>query len=199
MKKLALLLLLAAPAMAQTNPPEQPKLKHRAGWIYDIGRVGIDPPMCKYLEDCQDAPLVSGMIWAPIKVEKQRLWKQQQIGSCRDCLAPMTFKRAFFSKKILTLLALDVAANVADTESTLRKPCIAAHTCREINPIMGNTRAQQYGIKFSITGVTWLCAAYLRKGDAGKHIGGDKRYWWTFVASIALHGTAATLNTALHN
>jgi hypothetical protein len=186
MKKLALMLLFAAPLAAQD-------LKHRPA----------PPPS----ENVMERPwlqggeaITPGMVWAPYKHRGDGTWwRQREIGSCTDCLAPMSFKRALFNKKILTLLALDVAANVADTESTLRKPCIAAHTCREINPIMGNTRAQQYGIKFSITGVTWLCAAYLRKGDAGKHIGGDKRYWWTFVASIALHGTAATLNTARHN
>ena len=60
-----------------------------------------------------------------------------------------------------------IASTVVDIEMTQR--CIAAHACREANPIMGSSRARQYGIGMSLNAIGILFAGKLKKDGDGTY------------------------------
>ena len=55
------------------------------------------------------------------------------------------------------------AATVADIEGT--QHCLAAGTCRELNPMMGKTRPQQYGVAMPMDALlTWVAVREKQHG-----------------------------------
>ena len=95
-----------------------------------------------------------GMVW---RADGQRnLWVQTEANSCEFCGKPMSWKRAAFDKKALPLWLIAAGLSVADTEYTLSRPCIKDGTCTEWNPLLGTSRAQQYGVRMPALALAWL-------------------------------------------
>jgi len=86
-------------------------------------------------------------------------------------------RRAAFDKRSTAMWLGAIALSVASTELALSRPCFQAGTCREVNPLLGNSRAQHYGVKLPVIALAWWGTAYLRAGDEKKNIGG-MRDWW---------------------
>ena len=118
-----------------------------------------------------------GMVWRPDAQRNE--WVQVEANSCEFCSKPMGWKKAAFDKKALPLWLVAVGLSVADTEYTLSRPCLKDHTCTEWNPLLGTTRAQQYGVRLPMLAVAWAATSWLRKGDDRKNIGG-MRHWYAF-------------------
>jgi hypothetical protein len=116
-----------------------------------------------------------GMVWRPDAPRNQ--WVQAEANSCEFCQKPMSWKAAAFDKKALPLWLTAAALSVADTEYTLSRPCIQDGTCREWNPLLGQTRAQQYAVRMPLLALVWMTASRLRKGDTERQIGG-MRHWY---------------------
>jgi hypothetical protein len=139
-------------------------------------------------------PIPKNMVWRP---ETHRdNWVQVEVNSCEWCGRPMTWKKAAFDKKALPFWLIAAGMAVADTEYTLSRPCMKAGTCTEWNPLLGTSRAQQYGVRMPTLALGWLGTAALRKGSLKYNIGG-MRHWYlmpVIFVSMPLAGLAA--NTA---
>jgi hypothetical protein len=170
MKKLFVYLLTASlllPTAALAQSPPQP------------GQV--DPPASVDAAKRQllygGETIRRGMVW---RADAQRnQWVQAETNSCEFCGKPMSWKKAAFDKKALPLWLIAVGLSVADTEYTLSRPCIKNGTCTEWNPLLGTSRAQQYGVRMPALAAAWLATSWLRKGDEKKNIGG-MRHWYMF-------------------
>jgi len=93
-----------------------------------------------------------------------------------------------------------VGLSVADTEYTLSRPCLKNGTCTEWNPLLGTSRAQQYGVRMPALAVAWMAASWLRKGDDKKSIGG-MRHWYAFpmiYMSMPAAGLTASIRWPHH-
>lgn len=170
MKKLSAFLLLVyflLPQIAHAQSVVQP------------GQV--DPPAAvdapKRLALFGGESIRRGMIWRADSQHNQ--WVQSEANSCEFCGKPMSWKSAAFDKKALPLWLIAVGLSVADTEYTLSRPCFKSGACTEWNPLLGQTRAQQYGVRVPALAVAWLASSWLRKGDDKRHIGG-MRHWYAF-------------------
>ena len=170
MKSLRALLLLAllVPQIAKAQDPPAPGAP-----------AGMDPPSsvdAAKREILYGGEFIrSGMVWRADG--KRNQWTQVEANSCEFCTRPMSWKKAAFDKKALPLWLTAVALSVVDTEYTLSRPCIKDHTCREWNPLLGQTRARQYGVRMPVLGLVWLATSRLRKGDESRNIGG-MRHWY---------------------
>ena len=120
-------------------------------------------------------PVPPGMVWVPVK----NGWQARELNSCFWCGRPMLFKEAAFDKKAILMWGAAIALSIADIEVTQNAPCFRSGTCREGNPLIGNSRASQYGIRLSAIFGAWMGTAYLRKGDRRFNMGGMKK-WWIF-------------------
>ena len=140
----------------------------------------VDPPASadapKRLELFGGEYVRRGMVWRTDG--KRNQWVQSEPNSCEFCGKPMTWKRAAFDQKALPLWLVAVGLSVADTEYTLSRPCFNNGTCTEVNPLLGATRAQQYGVRMPMLAVAWVATSWLRKGDKERNIGG-MRHWYT--------------------
>jgi hypothetical protein len=126
-----------------------------------------------------------GMVWDEYDPRYKNMWVQREVNSCAWCAPPMTWKHALFDKKALPLWITAVAMGVVDTEYTLSRPCIKQHTCIEGNPLLGTSRAQQYGIRMPMIAIAWFGGAWIRKGDLKYRIGGYKRWYLIPMVYIA--------------
>lgn len=111
------------------------------------------------------------------KEDGHLMWHVERVDSCTWCGKPMTWKQAAFDKKATSLWGLRFAMDVTDIEITHHSPCFLARTCREANPLMGQTRAQAYAVAGALTAINWLGMSYLRKGSKTYHVGGY-RHWY---------------------
>lgn len=66
---------------------------------------------------------------------------------------------------MLAFEALLVGATAVDIEGT--QHCEADHQCRELNPILGTSRAQQYGIAMPLSALGIIAAAKARQHGHG--------------------------------
>lgn len=141
----------------------------------------VDPPAAvdapKRLTLLGGETIRRGMVWRADSQPNQ--WVQAEANSCEFCGKPMTWKQAAFDKKALPLWLITVGLSVADTEYTLSRPCFKSGDCREWNPLLGSTRAQQYGVRMPALALAWAATSWLRKGDEQKSIGG-MRHWYLF-------------------
>ena len=106
-------------------------------------------------------------------------WNVRDTSLCQWCAKPMTFRQAALDKKATALWAGALALTVADVEVLVSRQCLRAGTCREGNPLLGQTRSQQYAMRLPVLAAAWMSASWLRKGDARRHTKGFK-YWWIF-------------------
>ena len=144
---------------------------------------------------CPEQLEADGLVLAPAKIDGQDAWEVKPVGSCFWCGEPMSFKKAAFDNKSLPLWGVRTGLLIADVEITHRSPCFQAGTCREMNPILGQTRAQAYGVGGAILVGSWMLNAYLRKGDTSTRMGGLK--WWQIVplahSAVSVAGIIANL------
>jgi hypothetical protein len=116
------------------------------------------------------------------------MWHVEKVGSCFWCGEPMTFKQAAFDKKMTAMWLAEIALRVASTETFMAKchngKLFDGRACVEANPMLGNTRAQQYGVSMPIIFGAWMGTAYLRKGDKKYRVGGLKASW---ILPVAYH------------
>lgn len=76
-----------------------------------------------------------------------------------------SFKEAATGRGMLIFEGLFIASNIADEEGT--QHCIAARTCYEGNPILGQSRAQAYAVGGALAAVVIISAVELRKHQHG--------------------------------
>ena len=133
-----------------------------------------------------------GMVW---RADAQRnQWVQAETNSCEFCGKPMSWKTAAFDKKALPLWLIAAGLAVADTEYTLSRPCFKNGTCSEWNPLLGRSRAQQYGVRMPALAVAWMASSWLRKGDKEKSVGG-MRHWYAFpIIYMSMPAAGLTAN-----
>ena len=167
---LSTILLCAASVGAQELPskpsPQVPAAQEsKSSWCCIV--PGMKPMIFERYE-----PPKQEMVWGGINGEKLL-----PVNSCAWCGRPISFRQAAFDKKALLMWGAATALAVADTETALRHRCFREGRCREGNPLLGNSRGQQYGVRMSFLGFAWMATAYLRKGDRAKNVGGF-RHWW---------------------
>ena len=131
------------------------------------------------------------------QVDRRLMWHVEKVGSCAWCGRPMGWKEAALDKKSTSLWTLRFAMVVADIETTHHSPCFQAHTCREGNPLLGQTRAQAYGVSGGMTALFWWGTAWVRKGDKANHVGGSK--YWYVIPIIGQASSALGIMTNLAN
>lgn len=143
--------------------------------------------------------LPEGKVWTNTR-KSQYGWgfEQRDVNSCAWCGRPMTWKQAAFDKKALPMWLGALALGIADTEYTLSRPCMKAHTCREGNPALGNTRGRQYAVRLPVLVFAWWATAKLRRGDPEAHIGGMKHWWIMPLLYQAAPSVGLVSNMARH-
>lgn len=178
------------PAAAQETPTA---LHHRPASFEPPGNPAPDPAGFhpKLLTGSESLP--SGMVWVPTG----DVWSAREANSCFWCSKPMTFRRALLDKKGLGMWGTALALTVADIEVLASRQCYKAGTCREGNPVLGQTRTQQYGVRLPLLAGAWLGTAWLRKGDRHLHVGGMK-YWWILPAAYQATSTAGVISNLTH-
>jgi len=117
--------------------------------------------------------IAAGKVWVP----RGRYWEARKIGSCAWCARPQPMRRGAFDKRSTAMWLGAIALSIASTEVTFSRPCFRAGTCREGNPLLGNSRVGHYRVKLPVIALAWWGTAYLRAGDEKKNIGG-MRDWW---------------------
>ena len=156
-------------------------------------QVGYLGQQFRYGEIMPEIP--NTLVLAPSRIDGHPAWELKKVGSCFYCGEPTSFKRAMFDKPAVRLWALRTALAITDIEVTHRSPCFVAGTCREGNPLLGQTRAQAYGVSGSIIFGSWALTSYLRKGDTHTRMGGMK--WWYAIplahSAVSVAGIVANL------
>ncbi len=170
-------------ANAQPLPIKpEPRPAYLGQWI------GPGEPMGAFSDD---------LIITDHQVDRRLMWHVEKVGSCAWCGRPMGWKEAAFDKKSTSLWTFRSAMAVADIETTHHSPCFQMHTCREGNPLLGQTRAQAYSVSGAMTALCWLGTAWVRKGDKVNHVGGSK--YWYILPIIGQAGSALGIMTNLAN
>jgi hypothetical protein len=121
--------------------------------------------------------LPRGMVRVSVHEAHGYEWIAREQGTCEWCGKPMSFKQAAFDKKMSFMWLAEVGLAVADTEITMSRSCLKNGTCKEGNPFLGGTRAQQYGVRMPVIFGAWMASAYLRHGNPAYKIGGMKHWW----------------------
>ena len=139
-----------------------------------------------------DTPIPPGMVWASSHVPEGWKWIAREEGSCEWCGRPMSFKQAAFDKKMSLLWISEIGLAIADTEIAESRRCLKDGSCREGNPFLGPSRAQQYAIRMPVLLGAWMVSARLRQGNRNLRIGGMK-HWWVFPVLYQAASTAGIL------
>jgi hypothetical protein len=92
------------------------------------------------------------------------------------------------SPGMLLALGLLTASTVADIETT--QSCIRSATCKEANPLMGQSRAQQYSVAMSINALAFWATA------EDKRLGRGILPYSILWGAIATHATLAAHNAS---
>jgi hypothetical protein len=164
---------LTASADPDGDQKEQTTIHHRPASSEPAGNEASVPPALHPERLTGAEPIPQGMVWVPTG----KYWTARENNSCNWCGKPMTFRRAALDKKAIGMWATALALTAADIEVMASRRCINAGTCREGNPLLGQTRTQQYAVRFPILAGAWIGTAWLRKGNQRIHIGGMKRWW----------------------
>jgi hypothetical protein len=134
------------------------------------------------------------LIMTERKNDGHLMWHVERVNSCVWCGTPMTWKQAMFDRKASSMWALRSALVVADIEITHHKPCFQVGTCRESNPLLGQTRLQGYSVAAGLTAFSWIGDAWLRKGSRKWRIGGYMHWWIIPAVGDALSAVAIITN-----
>jgi hypothetical protein len=138
----------------------------------------------------------SDLIMVVRKDDGRMMWHVEKVNSCAWCGAPLTWKQAAFDKKASSMWILRSALVVADVEITHHLPCFQAGTCKEWNPLLGQTRLQGYSVGAGLTAIAWAGDAWLRKGSRKDHIGGYRRWWIIPTVGYAASAVGIIANLA---
>jgi hypothetical protein len=128
------------------------------------------------------------------KSDGRYMWHVEKVNSCAWCGDPMTWKQAMFDKKASSMFALRTALFVADIEITHHLPCFQAGTCKEVNPLLGQTRLQGYSVAAGLTAITWVTDGWARKGNRKYRIGGFRPWWVIPVIGDAVSSVSIITN-----
>ncbi len=104
-------------------------------------------------------------------------------------------KRRVLDKKFWLAVGTVVALTVADVELT--QHCIRNRTCREGNPLLGQSRGRAYGVNAAILVPMTIVSYHLKKNqDMNRRKKGDIRWWVIPVVKSSSHiaGMAITLS-----
>jgi hypothetical protein len=183
---------LASVATTDTPQDSDTALRRRPATPETTGTNNFTTPVLHPALLNGDEAIPFGMVWVPTG----KVWSAREIGSCQWCSAPLTFRKAAFDKKALGMWGTALALTVADIEVMASRPCRTAGTCREGNPFLGQTRAQQFGLRLPVLVGAWMGTAWLRKGDKHLHIGGMKRWWLVPLIYQAASGAGVAANLA---
>jgi hypothetical protein len=102
-----------------------------------------------------------------------------------------SWSSAATSASMLLAMGLLTAATVADIETT--QSCIHAGTCKEGNPLMGQSRAQAYSVSMSVNAIAFWAAA-----EQKRHGHGAVPFFILWGAT-AMHATMAAHNAGLNS
>jgi hypothetical protein len=164
------------PSPISTQEPKPPiTLKHR----------DILPDAPQPIRDGEGRPCPGGN-GKPCAVLGGRLFFSDSFGLSRH---NRTWSDAATSPGMLLAFGLLTAATIADIETA--QSCIKAKTCREGNPIMGQSRAQEYGVAMSLNAFAFWAAA--KEKQRGRGVVPLFILW----GGTVLHATLAAHNSAL--
>jgi hypothetical protein len=136
----------------------------------------------QWIAEGEVMPILSNnLVIVAKKGDGTMMWHVEEVDSCTWCGKPMTWREAAFDKQASSMWILRSALVVADVEITHHLPCFEAGTCREWNPLLGQTRLQGYSVAAGLTAIAWISDAWLRKGNKEYRIGGY-RHWWIIPA-----------------
>jgi hypothetical protein len=156
--------------ISKVNPqpsPDKPKPVAREG---------------QWIPASEDWPQISDdLVVVARKNDGRMTWHVEKVNSCVWCGAPMTWKQAMFDKKSSSMWVVHSMLVIADIEITHHLPCFQARTCRELNPLLGQTRLQGYSVAAGLNAFSWIGDAWLRKGNREYRVGGY-RHWWIVPA-----------------
>jgi hypothetical protein len=109
----------------------------------------------------------------------------------------MTFRQAAFDKKTVVMMGIHLGLGIGDVLAIHR--CNFTGYCHEgVAPFFGDgSIKKQMALKMSLSALTWIGTAYIRKGDKSRHIGGSKSWWQLPVVSDAV-STAAIIGNFFH-
>ena len=133
------------------------------------------------------------------KEDGHLMWHVERVDSCTWCGKPMSWRQAAFDKEAISLWGLRIAMDVTDIEITHHSPCFLARTCREANPLLGQTRMQAYAVSSALTGIDWLAMAYAHKGSKFYHVGGYRHWYIIPVIGQASSAVGILANLARWN
>jgi hypothetical protein len=151
----------------------------------------------QWVADSDQTPQFSDdLIITERKNDGHLMWHVERVNSCVWCGTPMTWKQAMFDRKATSMWALRSALAVTDIEITHHMPCFRAGTCRESNPLMGQTRLQSYSVAAGLTAFSWISDAWLRKGSRKYRIGGFRDWWIIPVTGYATSAVGIIANLA---
>lgn len=162
MKCLLIGLLLATSLHAQSLP-DKPLPEVKLGDLIAPGAPMGDVP--------------DGLVLDDVKEDGKRVWQAKKVGTCNWCGEPMTVRHAMFDKRASSMWILRTALMVTDIELSHHSPCFIAHTCKEGNPLLGQTRAQAYAVTMALDGLTWYGDGWMRAGSKKYRVGGLKLWW----------------------
>ena len=178
-------LFLSTATLAQTpvdtatnsnDPPLPPiTLKHRENVP--------DAPPAKIIDERRTYPEGNGK---PCAVLGGRLYFSDALALSQHS---KSWSAAATSPGMLLAVGLLTAATVADIETT--QSCIKTGTCKEGNPLMGQSRAQQYSVGMSINAFAFWATA-----EQKRHGRGVVPFYILWSAT-ALHATLAAHNSSL--
>jgi hypothetical protein len=166
---------------AQPMPDKPQPLAREGQWIVE------GEQMPKFSDD---------LVMVARKDDGNMRWYVQKVNSCAWCGTPLTWKQAAFDRKAASMWILRSALVVADVEITHHLPCFEAGTCKEWNPMMGQTRLQGYSVGAGLTAIAWAGDAWLRKGSREDRIGGYRRWWIIPTVGYAASAVGIVANLA---
>lgn len=175
---------LVSGGYAQPLPEKPQPIAHEGQWI----ATGEQLPLFR-----------DDLVITERKEDGQLMWHVERVDSCTWCGKPMTWKQAAFDKKAISLWGLRIAMDVADIEITHHSPCFLARTCREANPLLGQTRVQAYAVASALTAIDWFAMAYARKGSKTYHVGGYRHWYIVPVIGQASSAVGIIANLARWN
>lgn len=151
----------------------------------------------QWIKEGEEMPQFSdGLIMVARKADGRTMWHVEKVNSCVWCGAPMTWKQAMFDKKASSMWALRSALVVADVEIAHHVPCFRARTCKETNPILGQSRLQAYSVGAGLTALIWIYDGWARKGSRKDRIGGYTHWWIVPTVGYACSAVGIILSLA---
>jgi hypothetical protein len=163
------------------NSPQQPDtpiaLKHRSNTP--------DAPQPKSDDARAACPAGNGK---PCAVLGGRVYYSDALGLSQH---NKSWSAAATSPSMLLAIGLLTAATMADIETT--QSCIHAGTCKEGNPLMGQSRAQAYSVSMSVNAIAFWAAA-----EQKRHGHGAVPFFILWSAT-AMHAAMAVHNSALNS